>query len=241
MKFYNELQEYIYRFFFARINLIDVGSAGNLPSPWAENTRKIRHLLAFEPLERQRHKSFVIRLDTALWKEEGMHNLFICKGKGGSGSSLYQQNVEYVQKNFETLSTRGREDLANTWFERSKLERIDQVFCKTLDGVLAQLGRSTHYHFLKIDAQGAEYEILSGAKNLLSQSCVGLHLELFVLPLYKGIHLLPDVVEYLEQYNFKLVKKYPAHGSFDSQHECVFLKIGIDNKVVDVIRKIYNI
>jgi FkbM family methyltransferase len=223
------------------VNLIDVGSAGGLSYPWNKNARKIQHLLKFEPRDETGKEPYVVTVDVALWETNCESEFYIYKGLGGSGSSLFQQNYEYVTENFEELRSRGPEHLANTWFERSQLDRIGRITCHRLDDVLQELGHPFHYHFLKIDAQGAEYEILRGAEAFLLESCLGLHLELFVLPLYKGIKLLPEVVEYLDGLGFELVKKFPAHGSFDSQHDCVFLKRGQKSRVLDVIRKIYGI
>ena len=48
-------------------------------------------------------------------------------------------------------------------------------------------------------------------------------------------------MEYLEGLDFELVKKFPAHGSFDSQHDCVFLKKGMNDKAANIIREIYDV
>ena len=100
---------------------------------------------------------------------------------------------------------------------------------------------STPFTFMKIDAQGAEYNILKGSQAFLSGSCIGLHLELFVLPLYEDIALLDEVEKYLMEFGFRLVKKFSAHGSFDSQHDCLFLKEQGDPVLLAVIKKIYGI
>lgn len=223
------------------INLIDVGSAGDLPHPWNKNAHKIRHLLKFEPRDEPSKDPHVVTADVALWETNCERDFYIYRGFGGSGSSLLQQNYEYVTENFEELRKRGSERLANTWFERSQLDRTERIGCRRLDDVLQELDHSFHYHFLKIDAQGAEYQILRGAERFLRESCLGLHLELFVLPLYKGIKLLPEVVGYLDGLGFELARKSPAHGSFASQHDCVLLKRGCEGKVVDAIRRIYGL
>ncbi len=223
------------------VNLIDVGSAGDLPYPWKKNANKILHLLKFEPRDKPSRSPYIVTVDAALWGTNCERDLYIYKGFGGSGSSLFQQNYGYVAENFEELLSHGPRYLSSTWFERSQLDRIERIACRRLDDVLQELAHPFSYHFLKIDAQGAEYEILKGAEEFLRQVCVGLHLELFVLPLYKEIKLLPSVKAYLEGINFELVKKFPAHGSFDSQHDCVFLKRGQMNKVVDTIRGIYDL
>jgi FkbM family methyltransferase len=224
------------------VNLIDVGSAGDLPHPWRENADKILYLLKFEPRdEADDENPFIKTLDVALWEANEERDFYIGTGNANHGSSLFHQNHEYVVENFETIRHRGPKQLADTWLERSQIERIERVQCYRLDDVLQTLDSDVQYHFLKIDAQGAEYQILKGAEKFLKQSCQGLHLELFELPLYKNIVLLPDVVVYLEKMGFDLVKKFPAHGSFDSQHDCIFLKRGCEGQVMDTIKKIYGL
>lgn len=224
------------------VNLIDVGSIGPLPSPWNQKASRIAHLLKFEPRDRSRSSSPRVRvLDTALWDSECERDFFIYRGYRGTGSSLFEQNVDYVRANFEALRQRGPRHLAETWFERSELVRVERIRCRRLDDVLAGLDDPVSYHFLKIDAQGAEYPILRGAESFLRERCLGLHLELFTLPLYQGIRLLPEVVRHLEGLGFERVRQYPAHGSFDSQHDCVFLKVAARGTVTDAIRETYGV
>lgn len=222
------------------VNLIDVGAVGELFAPWPKNAYRIRHLLKFEPRANSAPQPNVTSYDAALWKANETRPFYIYKGRKGSGSSLFEQNIEYVRENYETLRQRGPKELADTWFERSALDHVEQLECRTLDSVLAQL-EPRPYHLLKIDAQGADYEILQGSETLLRTSCVALHLELYTVPLYKGITLLPDVVNFLKSYGFELAKQYPAHGSFDSQHDCVFLKTSLNNTVTQTIKHVYGL
>ncbi len=223
------------------VNLIDVGSVGDLPFPWKENANRIQNLLKFEPRDTPSQNPYIKSIDTALWETNSELEFYIYKGLGGSGSSLFKQNYDYVRENFENLKHQGPKELANTWFERSELNRVEKIQCRKLDDVLEELDETFCYHFLKIDAQGAEYQILRGAENLLSSSCLGLHLELFNIPMYQGIKLLPEVEVYLNNFGFHLVKKFPAHGSFDSQHDCLFLKTENDSHLLKIIKKIYQV
>lgn len=223
------------------VNLIDVGSVGDLPYPWKENARKVHHLLKFEPRDQPSKSLNIATMNCALWETNADRDFYIYTGFRGTGSSLLQQDYEYVAENLEQLRGLGPTDLADTWLERSQLDRIETVACRRLDDVLHDLGHPFPYHFMKVDAQGAEYEILKGGEGFLSESCVGLHLELFVIPLYKGIKLLPKVAEYLNGFGFTLVKKFPAHGTFDSQHDCIFLKRDAVGPVADTIRQIYDL
>jgi len=139
------------------------------------------------------------------------------------------------------LKKRGPKKLAETWFERSKLVESTKLKCRAIDNILEEELNSHRFHFMKIDAQGAEYKILEGSKKFLSESCIGLHLELFLIPLYKEIKLLPEVEAYLNSFGFQLTKKFPAHGTFDSQHDCLFLKQNGNSEKLNLIKKIYEI
>lgn len=226
---------------FGSVNYIDVGSIGGLPEPWGRNSDKINFLLKFEPNDEAKESRHSLTCNIALWETDGEKEFYIYKGLGGTGSSLYKQNYAYVQGNWGELKLKGSRELADTWFERSKLEKTTSLVCRSLDSVLNELFPEKQFHFIKIDAQGAEQSILKGANELLSTSCVGLQLELFVLPLYEGIALMDEVVAYLEALDFELVKKFPAHGSFDSQHECVFLHKNRNPDIVEAIKMVYGL
>ena len=225
------------------INFIDIGSLGRLPEPWFSNSRYIKNLLSFEPQEESSERKNVIISSHALWSEDCKRPFYIYKGLKGSGSSLFEQNFEYVNQNFETLKKSGPRHLANTWHERSELLKVTECNCKTLDHILEELNLPFSFDFLKIDAQGAEYEILKGAENFLNNSCSGLQLELFNIPLYKGIKLMPEVTGLLKGYGYILVKKMPFHGTFNSQNDCIFIKQEVtENKkpIKDLILRIFS-
>jgi FkbM family methyltransferase len=224
-----------------KINLIDIGSAGGLPQPWASHQQKIGKQLTFEPRKAATVSDDVISMSACLWERAEDRNFYIYRGFNGTGSSLLMQNYDYVLQNFESLRQRGPKELSETWLERSLPVDIERVHCRTLDDILNELNLSYPFHFLKIDAQGAEYQILKGGEKYLRNDCYGLQLELFVLPLYKGIKLLDEVASHLDGLGFEMVKKYPLEGSFDSQHECIFLRRGITDEVMRTIRRIYGL
>ncbi|MDQ6997175.1 MAG: FkbM family methyltransferase, partial [Mariprofundus sp.] len=222
------------------INFIDVGSVGGLPEPWNSNANKVNFLLNFEPNESLKKGVNFMTYNTAVWEKEEVRPFYIYKGFKGTGSSLFKQNFEYVKQNFDILKERGSKRLANSWFERSKLIKTSTLKCRTIDSILKEEFPSTVFHFMKIDAQGAEYNILKGSENLL-RSCTGLHLELFTIPLYEGIALMSTVENYLSKFGFQLVKTFPPHGSFNSQNDCLFLKKEKHPIYSPLIRKIYKI
>ncbi len=227
------------------INFIDVGSAsGSIPDPWYANSKFIKYLLCFDPHNTRHPNNNIIVSKSALWSKRATLPFYIYKGLNQSGSSLFEQNIEFVKENYSSLKSKGPKHLSQTWFERTILERTITIPVETLDQVIDQLDEKIQFDFLKIDAQGAEYEILQGSEQFLRTSCLGLQLELFNIPLYKGIKLESEVTSFLDSMGFHKVKKYKAHGSFDSQNDYVFLRkdcpAGRKEKM-NTIKKIYKL
>lgn len=222
------------------INFIDVGSVGGLPEPWKSNAYLIKYLLNFEPNDTIKQGANYMTYNTAVWEKREIRPFYIYKGFRGTGSSLFKQNFDYVLKNYDVLKKRGASRLAKTWFERSKLLKEIQLNCDTIDSILQEKFPSTDFHFIKIDAQGAELNILKGTE-LHLKNCIGLHLELFNIPLYEGIALLEEVEMFLSDFGFDLVKKFPSHGTFNSQNDCLFLKREEHEIYTPLIRKVYNL
>ncbi|MFW5748530.1 MAG: FkbM family methyltransferase [Chloroflexota bacterium] len=226
------------------VNVIDIGSVERLPSPWYEHAARIRYLLMFEPRAGKHQNPGITALDVAVWSHDETRDFYIYAGNEGQGSSLLPQDVEYVRAHYDELKTRGPRHMAETWFDRAELARTVLVECRSLDSILAELEQGVRYHFLKVDVQGAEYQVLQGAADYLQRDCLGLHLELFTIPLYKDMVLLPEVEAYLAGQGFRLVKKLPPHGTFDSQHDCLFLREDVpaeDVAAMVAIRQVYGL
>lgn len=223
------------------IGLIDVGSIGGLSEPWSEHYELLSFLLNFEPNDAPKRRGNMLTYNTAVWEREETLPFYIYKGLGGTGSSLFRQNFEYVDAHWEELRKRGPQALAETWHDRSELVRTESLVCRSLDVVLEKELSGVPFHFLKIDAQGAEGNILRGADRFLATSCVGLHLELFTVPLYVGIQLKNEIVSYLDDRGFELVKQFPPHGTFDSQNDCLFLHRQRDLERRRLIRSVYGL
>lgn len=222
------------------INFIDVGSVGGLPEPWISNAYLIKYLLNFEPNDTIKQGENFMTYNTAVWEEREVRPFYIYQGFRGTGSSLFKQNYDYVLKNYDHLKQKGPSRLAKTWFERSKLVKEMQLNCDTIDRILLEQFPSTEFHFIKIDAQGAELNILKGAKQHL-KNCIGLHLELFNIPMYEGIALLEEVETFLAEVGFDLVKKFPPHGTFNSQNDCLFINREIHEIYTPLIKKVYGL
>jgi FkbM family methyltransferase len=59
-------------------------------------------------------------------------------------------------------------------------------------------------HFMQIDTQGGELEVLEGAHHFLRSSVLGVRVEVFLNPLYTGQPLFDDIERYLQTRGFQL-------------------------------------
>jgi hypothetical protein len=87
--------------------------------------------------------------------------------------------------------------------DRAKNEdKFVEVSANTLDYLL-QLKGITDVNWVKIDVEGAEFEVLKGATNVLSKSKdIALLIEIHNLS--GGTNLYRPIIEFLNLYNFKI-------------------------------------
>jgi FkbM family methyltransferase len=78
-----------------------------------------------------------------------------------------------------------------------------------LDTIISEYLKSGTVPFLKIDTQGYEDRVLSGARELLKQ-VQGLQLELSFVPLYEGQKLFDELVEELRVLGFSIWAIWPG-------------------------------
>jgi FkbM family methyltransferase len=222
-----------------KIDIIDVGAVGGFEEPWSESSTG--YYLGFEPNEPTTIDGTRLKFDAAVWSDESEKE-FTVLGPNGVGSSLYLPNLEWVRENYSRIRRQGDPLLARTFFERAVEKGKFKLRTRTLDSVLDELredGIPARFRFLKCDAQGAEGEILKGAEKFLRDDCLGLELELFRYPLYKGIALEDEVIGRLGEFGFMVAGKTQRKGSFDSQRDYLLLrKEGRDEEETAMLRTI---
>jgi len=81
-------------------------------------------------------------------------------------------------------------------------ERTIAVPATTLDATVAS--DALDVDFLKVDTQGAEYEILDGARETLSGSAIGALVETWTTEVHRGQHLAGDVMTLMNGCGFEL-------------------------------------
>lgn len=109
-------------------------------------------------------------------------------------SSLKNLNYEYDNINFN-------QEIKNEY----------QIEITTLDSYISKNGISDLI-CLKIDTQGFEMEVLQGAKSLFEKKQIKIIIiELMTIEKYQGTHLYLDIINYLNNFGFKLIDIHTSY------------------------------
>jgi len=172
------------------ICLLDIGAAIDLEPRWRPFA-KFTNYVGVEPDERSRSAilnpqydfiSYQI-LPYALAADSQTLNFNLCRKPGVS--SLYEPNAEFISRFWDV--------------KRFEVEEIIPTDCVPLDSV-----DIPNVDFIKIDIQGAENDVLRGAKNSLI-SVLGLELEVEFIDLYREQPLFGDVCRTLSKQGFEFI------------------------------------
>lgn len=98
-----------------------------------------------------------------------------------------------------------------------------KVNMRKLDSIFTEYALSATSIFLKIDVQGYEYKVLTGAQGVLSQ-IKGIQLELSLVPLYEGELLYNEMIEFMHSLGFSL-KSVLTTNSFSDEQSGEFFQI----------------
>lgn len=91
----------------------------------------------------------------------------------------------------------------------------ESVPLKRLDDIDIQILRKSRKAMLKIDTQGYEMPVLLGARETLNH-CVGVQLEMSLVPLYEGQVLYRELLDWLGQEGFQLWSLLPGFADLKS-------------------------
>jgi FkbM family methyltransferase len=91
----------------------------------------------------------------------------------------------------------------------SRYTGVEKVPLRRLDTLAMQYIEEGSRIFLKVDTQGYERQVLEGAPAILRKA-EGVALEVSLTPLYRGDHLMPEMVHYMEGIGFDLWGVSPA-------------------------------
>ena len=210
------------------INLIDIGCGHHLSRPWKSHIENIENFLGFDYFELsskkgdiQLSKGEVFLFKKLVFDKDGVVSFYICDDPWVS--SVFEPNIEITKEYFNYKFT---------------IKKIEEVECICLDTAIKKT--NIEFDFMKIDAQGAEFNVLSGMGEYLEKDIVGIDIKMFFKEVYKGISLYDDTHKFLESKGFEQVQRFHKNNKFISD----FLYIKKNKYKKDKkkeIKKIYNI
>ncbi len=174
-----------------RLCVADVGGAGG-PEPQWKGWENLCFFYTFDPDPRAQPWSTPSQnFPIGLWSQKSTQPIHLTAYP--PASSLFKADSEVVetfQLNhlFKEIGTRN-----------VKLDTVDKVLAEH------------RVDFLKIDAEGAELEILKGATRVLTQQCLGLQVEALFSPLRRNAPLFSELDTYVRYFDFELFQLQREH------------------------------
>jgi FkbM family methyltransferase len=172
--------------------VIDVGANTGQFACEIRNNNYLKKIISFEPLSIAHKELLVANINDKMWE---VYERCALGAKIGS--------VEInISRNLATSSILSIMQSHVHAAPESAYVGTETVPLLTLDSLLTTFDKYKNL-FLKIDAQGYEWEILNGAVKILPK-LRGLIIEMSLIPLYEGQYLWEDVLDRLQNYGFTL-------------------------------------
>jgi FkbM family methyltransferase len=174
------------------IVLADVGARGEAEQPWRALSGDTLRVVGFEPDEQECERlnreagEGHDYLPVALWSEPGRVPVHVAEFPGCS--SVHPPDMEFLSS-YSDEHWRPRRTVSAVEFDAT-----------TLDAVAAD--HDLEIDFLKVDTQGSEWEILMGARNVLSSQAFGAVVETWTAPVHEGQRLTGDVMTLMHEHGF---------------------------------------
>ena len=161
-----------------KTHVIDAGSRYGIHPSW----ESVKELIEFDLFEvdktendrlkkKYRNSPNVNCHNMALWSESGPLNFNITKHKGLI--TTLTPDKDYLQK-------------TEYWQDEWQVEGVFQIQATTID----TLAQEKPIHFLKLDTEGSELQILKGGVNTIQNSVLGIRCEVFLLLVLRMSHFL---------------------------------------------------
>lgn len=173
-------------FGFGQLVYADVGATGGTSTRWKALGSDHLMIYSFDPDSRAENLSQSGKVfATALGQKRGNVQLYLTKF--APASSIYVPN----KKLLDCFANSDAHDIVGT---------ID-VELQTMDEALSGC---TPPDFIKVDAEGADFDILVGATKIIDHECLGVQVEVQFLERNIGSKLFGDVDNFLKSKGFKL-------------------------------------
>ena len=177
-----------------KIVALDVGAQGGFNSD-AFFPKKYDHFfdeILIEPInsEAKKIKSKNLVINKGLWSEKIKKKIYILDNRLGS-SSMYEPNIN----NFDLHNIQEKK------YDDYKVTRSIEIECDTLSNQLTNLNINS-LDYLKIDTQGAEFEILKGLGNFRP---LLIKIEAHFFSMYKNVPSWHKLINLLYELNYVLI------------------------------------
>lgn len=182
------------------LTLIDVGSIGGLKDRWQLLKGRVRSY-CFDPREgaSPREETDRIVLPFAVGRAQGVAD-FYCT-RFGNMSSMLRPNAETLYR-FQDRET------------KTEVVSVEKLEIRRLDDVIPGSAADA----MKVDAQGAELEVLLGAQKLLDSELLLAEVEVSFIERYIAQPLFGDVVAFMRSRGFDLLDLYRLRRYFRTNH-----------------------
>ncbi|MDC2987141.1 FkbM family methyltransferase [Candidatus Pelagibacter bacterium] len=177
-----------------KIVALDVGAQGGFNSDnfFPSKYNQFFESILVEPIKEEANKlkgqKFLIK--KGLWSNKEKKNLYILDNRLGS-SSMYMPNEEA----FDLHRIKQKD------FQNYQVTRTIQIECDTISNQLSELNVNK-LDYLKIDTQGAEFEILKGIGSFRP---LLIKIEVHFFSIYKNVPSWHELVNFLYKMNYVLI------------------------------------
>ena len=178
-----------------KIISLDVGAQGGFNSEEVFSSRYNNYFepIMIEPIKEEAEKlksKFRFVLDKGLWSSQSKKKINILGNRLGS-SSFYEPNKSSLK-----IHSIKEKEISN--FNITEKREIN---CETIDFSLEKIGIKK-LDYLKIDTQGAEFEILKGMKKYKP---LLIRLEVHIFSMYKNVPNWSNLIKLLDELNYMVI------------------------------------
>jgi len=189
------------------LHFIDVGAAGGIHD-LVQGAASIIDCVCFEP---EKEAARALRLQYAAESPFASMTILETALSGCAG----QRTLHITKSAVNTSLLAPEEELTKRYrLAGFQVEKTATIATESLDGLRLREGGGGRFgEFIKLDCQGAEYEILRGAEKILQENCIAIMCEVEFFPLYKNQQCFSELDLFLRANNFQLYGLYPHYIS----------------------------
>mgnify|MGYP005992783131 CR=1 FL=1 len=212
-----------------KLYIADVGSTGGIDSRWL-SLDKILKIYTFDPDPRAKKKysQNIQNFNIGLWSSKKKLPLYLTHFP--DASSVFKPNKNLL----DVFINSADHDVV-----KKKIINVNQL------DVL--LDKNKYPDFIKVDAEGADFEILLGAKKILKSSCMGLQVEAQFIERNTGSRIFSDINDLLVNNGFIMYSlekeswlRKNKFSSIDSKLQVIWADVTYLISIDELVKRLKN-